>query len=230
MNGILPSPLRAASGFDRRRSIDIGEWRVDLAANRISRNGEEVHLEPKAMDVLLLLAGRAGEVLSREELLATVWSGSVVGDDTLTQAVIKLRKALGDDSRSPAYIETISKRGYRLIAEVRLDMAGSGGANDSTGSQPPPANRVRSRRHAWLAGVVLVVLALGALLIFDSQQKRRHEAELPAPPLLEVSALESLPTLTVCRSSRWASRCRTIWRAGSPRTSPPTSRSWTRCA
>ena len=168
-----------------------------MAANRISRNGAEVHLEPKAMDVLLLLAGRAGEVLSREELLATVWSGSVVGDDTLTQAVIKLRKALGDDSRSPAYIETISKRGYRLIAEVRLDMAGTGAASDPTGSKPPHASRARSLRRAWLAGVVLLVLALGALLIFNSQQKRLHEAELPAPPLLEVSALESLPTLTV---------------------------------
>jgi DNA-binding winged helix-turn-helix (wHTH) protein/TolB-like protein/cytochrome c-type biogenesis protein CcmH/NrfG len=197
MKGISPPPLHPASGFDRGRTLGIGEWRVDPAANRISRNGEEAHLEPKAMDVLLLLAVRAGEVVSREELLATVWSGNVVCDDTLTQAVIKLRKALGDDSRSPAYIETISKRGYRLVAEVRVEMPGTDGANDSADSAPPPAPHVRSRRHAWLAGLALLISVLGALLVFSAQQKLRNEAELPAPPLLEASALESLPTLTV---------------------------------
>ena len=57
-------------------------------------------------------------MVSREALLAEVWPGVVVGDDALTQVVIKLRKALGDAPESPAYIQTIPKRGYRLVAPV----------------------------------------------------------------------------------------------------------------
>ena len=71
------------------------------------------------MQVLTTLADGSGRVVTREELLSGVWPGVVVGDEALTQTIIKLRKALGDNPRSPSYIETISKRGYRLIAPVR---------------------------------------------------------------------------------------------------------------
>lgn len=99
-------------------ALRIGDWCVNAAANELTRDGEIVRIEPKAMEVLLFLADRAGQVVSREDLLAALWLGAVVGDDALTQAVIKLRKALGDTARSPRYIETISKRGYRLNARV----------------------------------------------------------------------------------------------------------------
>src|SRR5687767_7700598 len=94
----------------------IGEWRVEPSVNEIGRDGEAVRIEPKVMEVLAFLADRAGQVVSREELLSAVWPGAVVGDDTLSQAVIKLRKALRDPAKSPQYIETIPKRGYRLVA------------------------------------------------------------------------------------------------------------------
>lgn len=68
--------------------------------------------------MLLYLAQRSGQVVSRDELLTAVWPGVLVGDDALTQAIIKLRKALGDDAKRPTYIETLAKRGYRLIAPV----------------------------------------------------------------------------------------------------------------
>src|SRR5262245_1603937 len=97
----------------------IGDWSVEPALDALRRGGEIVRLEPKAMELLVFLASRPGEVVSREELLAAVWPGVVVGDEALSQAVTKLRKALGDDVRAPTYIETISKRGYRLIAPVK---------------------------------------------------------------------------------------------------------------
>jgi DNA-binding winged helix-turn-helix (wHTH) protein len=93
--------------------LRIGEWTVEPALNQLSAPGRAVKVEPKAMEVLVYLAERAGKVASRDELLDAVWRGAVVGDDALTQVVIKLRKALGD-----SYIETIPKRGYRLIAPV----------------------------------------------------------------------------------------------------------------
>ena len=98
--------------------LQVGEWYVAPELNRISRAGQAVRLEPKAIELLIFLARRPGEVVSREELLAALWPGVIVGDNALTQAVTKLRKALGDTAREPTYIEAISKRGYRLIAPV----------------------------------------------------------------------------------------------------------------
>src|SRR4051794_35281987 len=91
-------------------TFQVGDWTVEPALNHLSAAGKTVKLEPKAMAVLVYLANRPGEVLSRETLLSTVWAGAVVGDDSLTQVVLKLRKALGDVRERPAYIETISKR------------------------------------------------------------------------------------------------------------------------
>src|SRR5438045_2676887 len=98
--------------------LKIGEWLVEPALNQLSGAGRTVKLEPKAMALLCYLAERPGQVVSREALLAAIWPGVVVGDDSLTQAVIKLRKALGDVADAPVYIQTIPKRGYRLVAKV----------------------------------------------------------------------------------------------------------------
>src|SRR5262245_44698695 len=96
--------------------LQDGEWTVEPALNQLSAEGRTAKLEPKAMALLCYLADRPGQVVSREALLSAVWPGVVVGDDSLTQAVIKLRKALGDAADAPAYIQTISKGGYRLVA------------------------------------------------------------------------------------------------------------------
>ncbi|MEO8849390.1 MAG: winged helix-turn-helix domain-containing protein [Casimicrobiaceae bacterium] len=109
------------AGVISRTQFQVGAWRVNGTANELSRDGQTVRIEPKAMEVLMVLAGHAGCAVSRERLLATVWPGVVVSDEVLTQSIIKLRRTLGDNPRSPVYIETISKRGYRLIAAVRPD-------------------------------------------------------------------------------------------------------------
>lgn len=100
------------------QSFQVGDWRVDPKLDRISRNGRENHLEPRVMTVLTLLAAQPGEVLSREQLEAGAWGNLVVGYDSLSSCINKLRKALGDDSHNPLYIETVSKKGYRLVAQV----------------------------------------------------------------------------------------------------------------
>jgi len=105
------------AGEDIRR-FRIAGWAVEPATSRISRDGHEVALEPKVMDVLVYLSRHKGRVVGREELEASVWAGRVVSYDAVTNAIIKLRRALGDDSRHPQIIETLSKKGYRLIADV----------------------------------------------------------------------------------------------------------------
>ena len=128
------------------------------------------------MDVLVALTGRAGEVVGREELLSAVWAGVVVTDEVLTQVVIGLRKALGDTARQPEYIETIPKRGYRLIAAVRT--AGDGAADAvvaAAGGRAEPGMQNR-----WRIGVVVVlVAALATLAVWFAQRSRDMDTAAP---------------------------------------------------
>lgn len=105
-------PLTPADTFS------IAGWQVYASANRIGQGERTIKLEPRTMGVLLCLARRPGEVVTREQLEAEVWRGMVVGYDALSNAIAKLRRAFDDDRQHPRVIETIPKVGYRLIGEV----------------------------------------------------------------------------------------------------------------
>lgn len=122
MNGLPDRP------GDWRGEFRLAEWWVRPQLNRIVRVGDEVHLEPRVMELLVFLAGRHGQVVSKEEIVDAVWEGQFITDSALTRAIADLRKALGDDVRNPRYIATISKRGYRLIAPVRRQAAARRGS------------------------------------------------------------------------------------------------------
>jgi TolB-like protein/tetratricopeptide (TPR) repeat protein len=99
-------------------SLRIADLRVDPALDEICRAGHTIKLEPKAMQLLMCLAERAGEVVSVEELLDLVWKDVVVSPDSVYAAVAALRRTLGDDPKTPKYIANVVRRGYRLIAPV----------------------------------------------------------------------------------------------------------------
>ncbi len=125
----------------------IGQCRIYPGTGVIERDGQQVQLEPKVMALLCHLVDNAGLTLSREQLFEALWPGVVVTDDTLTQAMIKLRKALGDSARKPRYIQTIPKRGYRLAATVEAEA-------------PNPRrlfSGVRPRRFVYLLAALLLV-------------------------------------------------------------------------
>lgn len=107
-----------SNNVDLSRPFMVGEWLVEPAIERISKGDLEEKLEPRVMDLLVCLSSKGGEVITREELESKVWVGMVVGYDALTSAMIKLRKAFHDNSKHPEIIQTVSKRGYRLIVEV----------------------------------------------------------------------------------------------------------------
>lgn len=160
--------MSAADAHDERgpdHELKVGEWAVDPAGNQLRRDGESVRLEPKAIEVLVYLARRTGQVIGRDELLLAVWPGVIVGDDALTQAIIKLRKALGDDARQPTYIETISKRGYRLIAPV-ADSGGPATAAASATAPTPAMSRAVNRRTPLLIALAGAVLVTTAAMLF----------------------------------------------------------------
>jgi TolB-like protein/DNA-binding winged helix-turn-helix (wHTH) protein/cytochrome c-type biogenesis protein CcmH/NrfG len=107
--------------LDSSEAFRIGPWRIDPALDEISRDGTTVKLEPRTMRVLVCLAERAGEVVSVNQLLDTVWKDLVVTQYSVYQAIAVLRRALGDDPKNPAYIANVARRGYRLISPVDIE-------------------------------------------------------------------------------------------------------------
>ncbi|MEO1575666.1 MAG: winged helix-turn-helix domain-containing protein, partial [Pseudomonadota bacterium] len=99
-------------------ALVVGEWTLATDTGRLRRDDVEVSLEPQLVDLLVLLAREPGRVMSRSALETALWPDTIVGEDTLARTVSRLRRALGDSAQSPSYIETLPKRGYRLIASV----------------------------------------------------------------------------------------------------------------
>jgi len=146
--------------------FQIADWEVDPHTSRIRRGEVTRKLEPRVMDLLVVMARQPGTVLSREELEGKVWSDMVVGYDALSSAMIKLRKALDDDHHQPKFIETLPKKGYRLIAPV--EESATYGRVDTPPKVNQPEQKHRSYSHFKLAfwGVMtvsLLILVTGVL-------------------------------------------------------------------
>jgi len=103
-------------------ALDAGfrllQWQVRPDQNRLLGNGSDIRLSPRAMEVLVCLAERAGQVVTRDDFSERVWRPAIVTDDALTRCISELRRSLGDRAGDPRFIETIPKRGYRLVAQV----------------------------------------------------------------------------------------------------------------
>lgn len=180
-------------------TIRIGEWLVEPSLNRVSRADEAVHLEPLAIGVLSYLARHPGRVVSADELTNELWERKFVGDNPVYRIIAELRRLLGDDARKPRYIETIRKRGYRLVADTewlkddsptQREAGGSAARSPQETIENPAANPAldtaaatarRGPRHSLLpwggaaALVAAIVLAVALLRGIDAEKP-------PAPP------------------------------------------------
>ena len=116
------------------------------------RNGEPVPLPPKAFDTLLLLVRERGNLVAKDRLLRELWPDSYVEENNLNQYISTLRKALGENGSGSRYIETVPRRGYRFVAEVREGGVAAGAAQ----------TRRRPLARGVVAGLVLLLLAVGA--------------------------------------------------------------------
>jgi TolB-like protein len=122
------------------QSLTFESFRFEPATGRLWRDDREVRLTLKAAAVLGMLAAHAGELLSKEALLAAVWSGTIVSDDSLISCIQELRKALGDDPKNPRFIETRHRRGYRFIPRTASTPSASFGAlGPDVGGRPTVA-------------------------------------------------------------------------------------------
>lgn len=176
----------------------LGEWLICPVLNTVQKDGKSVRLEHKFMRVLVCLASRPGEVVSKEELIRTVWADTFVTDDVLTRAISELRRILNDDAKNPRIIETVAKNGYRLIAPVQRVQDGS---SDSRPEAAARAFALRQRKVLVATGVALLAagLIVAVALLHKSAQPVNLQAKGPQPiavlPLENASAAKEFDFL-----------------------------------
>jgi TolB-like protein/DNA-binding winged helix-turn-helix (wHTH) protein/Flp pilus assembly protein TadD len=168
------------------QDFQLKDWVVRPQRLCLERGAEIIHIKPKSMAVLECLAQAGGAVVSRNELFDQVWPGAQVSDDVRTQSVVELRKAFGDSARSAQYIETIPKRGFRLLPPV-MPPGDNASAGAAAGESAPDNDKPKTgglRRYQYLA---LCALLLIGLLVYLAVPASRD-------PILTV---EDIPTLVV---------------------------------
>ena len=144
-------------------NFHVADWYVDVDSNRIQSGQQDIKLESRVMTLLVYLAKNQGTVVSREQLEADVWSGRVISYDALTSCITRLRKVLGDDSRKPVYIETVPKKGYRLIAPVSWNSSINNSERDAKETGSKPALRI-----IVLIAAALLLVAFAAIVLVPS--------------------------------------------------------------
>ncbi|MCG8449752.1 MAG: winged helix-turn-helix domain-containing protein, partial [Pirellulales bacterium] len=142
----------------------IGDLIVDIAGQRVTRNGQEISLPKLSFDLLTALIRHAPNVVTHDRMMAEVWPGLVVSPETLSKRANLLRASLGDDSSDPRYIEVVRGRGYRLAQDVE--------------KLPVPALR-KSRYRLAFVGAIVAVLAVGIFVIPKEPPRAKSVAILP---------------------------------------------------
>ncbi len=123
-------------------------FEFEAAAGLVYRGDEETLVPPKAAHVLRLLLESAGQLVSKDELLETIWEDAYVTESSLTDAISLLRRVLGDDTRDPTYIQTLHRRGYRFIGDVQAEATEAAPEAYATYVEVP--DQAQRRRRALL--------------------------------------------------------------------------------
>jgi len=163
--------------------VEFGLFRLDVQTRQLTRRvtGERIPLSPKAMEVLICLAKNANEVVSKEQLLDEVWNNVFIEEANLSQTIFVLRKALGDESKNPAYILTVPNRGYRFIADIaRVAEANASAAAGPSHVQARPVEKPFFRTTlAYILIASLVLFTAIAFVFFVIGSRKR---EMPTGP------------------------------------------------
>jgi TolB-like protein/DNA-binding winged helix-turn-helix (wHTH) protein len=177
----------------------VGPWLVQPSLNTISQNGTSNRVESKMMGVLVCLAEHTGEVVPKEKLLQVVWPDTFVSDDVLKRSVSELRRVFGDDAHESRIIETIPKRGYRLVLDVK-PANGHGPAHVASSQLTEaelPSTRPSIRKwRIGLSAIGVVVPICGLLLAFNIAGIRERLFGKSGPPPIRSLAVLPLQNLS----------------------------------
>jgi TolB-like protein/DNA-binding winged helix-turn-helix (wHTH) protein/Tfp pilus assembly protein PilF len=166
---------------------------VKPSLNTISRNGTTARLEPKVMELLVCLAGHAGETLPKETLLQGVWPDTFVSDDALKHCISELRRVFEDDARKPRIIQTIPKRGYRLLAPVE-PVNGTKESSTLTAQAPVSGGGAGTgARRRWTAAVAIGAVILLSVVLVAVKGKPLREWLIGKDGISSIHSLAVLP-------------------------------------
>jgi len=172
--------------------FQLGDWRVVPAEGTLVRGEEIVHLEPKAMEVLVYFVSRPGDVITREELERDVWRGALVSYDAVTNTIIKLRKALGDDARKPRFISTIPKRGYKLICDTTNNDTAHTRDAPNNENKPSQISRPITGRYGFSRNLTAAAFAIVAVIVVGAWFLINDYTRDSTPPSVIVLPFENL--------------------------------------
>jgi DNA-binding winged helix-turn-helix (wHTH) protein/TolB-like protein len=199
-------------GTPVKHLYEFGPFQLDPPERLLLCEGQAVPMPPRAFDLLVFLVERQGHLVEKEELLKCVWRGSFVEEGNLSVAVSVLRKALNDDRGQHKYIETVSKRGYRFVADVRQvgepeNISGSTkldafrvNAEGRLTPELPTAispKAVRRSPKGILRWSLLAAVCLGMLLILIRVVPRHENNRSQSPSGVEIRSLAVLPFQTL---------------------------------
>jgi DNA-binding winged helix-turn-helix (wHTH) protein/TolB-like protein len=197
-----------------RHLYEFGPFQLDPPERLLLCDGQPVPMTPKAFDLLVVLVEKGGHLLEKDELLKTVWPGSFVEEGNLSVTVSFLRKALNDDRGLHKYIETVSKRGYRFVADVREvgelesmlpplqrdESRGTGEENKAQEQRSPVAPKsatIAPGRILRWSSLLLAALGLGTLLILVKVIPRREGGTAQVQGLVPIRSVAVLPFQTL---------------------------------
>lgn len=152
------------------RYLHFDHLSLDTQTQVLYRHGDKIQLEPKVYDLLLYFCRNADRVLSKDELMEQVWSGTLVTENAISRTLVKVRKALEDDPKTPNYIATVPRKGYRMLVLPQAAEQSSQPSVDVEPTSPPlngapninsePPSRRPLKLIAVIAPIILVLLAM----------------------------------------------------------------------
>ncbi len=171
----------------------LGSWLVRPNLNTVSSNGTTTRLEPKMMEVLVCLAEHAGDPVPKERLLQTVWPDTAVSDDVLSRSISELRRVFDDDARQSRVIQTIPKKGYRLMAPVERANGAVTPSVAETKPQIGPAQKPTSSRRGLRIGIAVGLIAVALVFtligVVPSNLWRRLAGKGEDPQIRSIAVL-----------------------------------------
>ena len=165
-----------ATFTDLQGGFELGPWTVIPERGLLRQGTVKEHLEPMVMDVLMVLASHQGSVVTRDQLVNAVWDGRFVADEAIVAKIATLRLKLGDHAKNPTYIETVTRRGYRLMMPIVLPEVAE--AEDNS----------KSRVRIYWFPIVIITAIVVAWAV--SGRDEQNDASIDDGPVDSVAVLQ----------------------------------------
>lgn len=189
------APLEAMDPDHVSRRVSFGVFDLDLRTGELRKHGLRVRLQRQPFDVLALLIERAGDVVSREELQRTLWPSNTFVDfeHGLNKAINKIREALGDSADAPRFVETVARRGYRFLADVKVAPSAPIVVAE-TPAERPPAAPGRARTREWTIAAFVLAVVVTASAVWALRSATRAPSTIHSIAVLPLESLSPDPS------------------------------------